>query len=576
MSLVPMGLSAVCRAARIRGTVAVLAAAAVTAMTVGVVLASTVTQAGAAPVGALALTSAAPATPAYGGDAGDPDVIESAGTYYAFSTGTALGNHLQALVDTSGNPQTGWRSYTGTTFGSTALPNVPAWEAVDTQTSPGVFFYAGHWVMFYDAAQAGHATGTGFDCLSVATAASISPTGAAFTDSSSGPLLCQSSLGGAIDPSPFIDPANGSAWLVWKSNDGGSSQPARIWTEELDSSGTGFLAGSAPTQIFFNNTTAYPWENTVEDPSMVAFGGEFYLLFSGGIYTSSGYGEGFAVCATPTSACVQSDPNPILASYGSVAGPGGGSLFQDAAGNYWLDYGAWTAGCTNYSCGGARRLFVTPIAMTKPSSGLNKPAVDVTNTPSGRGYWLSASDGGIFSFGDAGFFGSTGALRLNAPIKGMAPTPDGNGYWLVASDGGIFTFGDAGFFGSTGALHLNAPIVGMAPTPDGNGYWLVASDGGIFSFGDAGFMGSTGAMHLNAPIVGMASTPDGHGYWLVASDGGIFTFGDAGFFGSTGALRLNAPVVGMASSHDGRGYTLVASDGGIFNFGDSTFFGSPA
>ena len=25
----------------------------------------------------------------------------------------------------------------------------------------------------------------------------------------------------------------------------------------------------------------------------------------------------------------------------------------------------------------------------------------------------------------------------------MAATPDGKGYWLVASDGGIFTFGDA-------------------------------------------------------------------------------------------------------------------------------------
>jgi hypothetical protein len=32
----------------------------------------------------------------------------------------------------------------------------------------------------------------------------------------------------------------------------------------------------------------------------------------------------------------------------------------------------------------------------------------------------------------------------------------------VASDGGIFSFGDAGFFGSTGSLHLNKPIVGMA------------------------------------------------------------------------------------------------------------------
>ena len=117
----------------------------------------------------------------------------------------------------------------------------------------------------------------------------------------------------------------------------------------------------------------------------------------------------------------------------------------------------------------------------------------------------------------------------------MAPTPDGKGYWLVASDGGIFTFGDAGFFGSTGAIRLNQPIVGMAPTPDGHGYWLVASDGGIFTFGDARFYGSTGAHPLNQPIVGMAPTPDGHGYWLVASDGGIFTFGDAGFYGSTGA-----------------------------------------
>ena len=74
----------------------------------------------------------------------------------------------------------------------------------------------------------------------------------------------------------------------------------------------------------------------------------------------------------------------------------------------------------------------------------------------------------------------------------MAATPSGHGYWLVASDGGIFAYGDAAFYGSTGAMHLNAPIVGMAATPTGGGYWLVASDGGIFSFGDAAFHGSMG------------------------------------------------------------------------------------
>ena len=76
----------------------------------------------------------------------------------------------------------------------------------------------------------------------------------------------------------------------------------------------------------------------------------------------------------------------------------------------------------------------------------------------------------------------------------MASTHDGLGYWLVASDGGIFSFGDAGFHGSTGATPLNKPVVGMAATQDGLGYWLVASDGGIFSYGDAQFHGSAGAL----------------------------------------------------------------------------------
>ena len=76
---------------------------------------------------------------------------------------------------------------------------------------------------------------------------------------------------------------------------------------------------------------------------------------------------------------------------------------------------------------------------------------------------MVASDGGIFSYGDAVFYGSTGAITLNKPIVGMAPTPDGKGYWLVASDGGVFSFGDATFYGSTGAITLDQPIVGMAP-----------------------------------------------------------------------------------------------------------------
>jgi N-acetylmuramoyl-L-alanine amidase len=203
----------------------------------------------------------------------------------------------------------------------------------------------------------------------------------------------------------------------------------------------------------------------------------------------------------------------------------------------------------------------------------NAPIVGMAATDDDGGYWLVGSDGGIFSYGDANFAGSAGALHLNAPVVGMAAAPDGRGYWLAARDGGIFNYGDAGFFGSAGALQLNAPIVGMAATRDGDGYWLVASDGGIFSYGDARFWGSTGGTHLNAPVVGMAATPSGGGYWLVASDGGIFSYGDATFYGSTGALHLNEPVVGMAAAPAG-GYWLVASDGGIFTYGNAFYEGS--
>jgi len=205
---------------------------------------------------------------------------------------------------------------------------------------------------------------------------------------------------------------------------------------------------------------------------------------------------------------------------------------------------------------------------------LNKPVVGMAATSRSGGYWLVASDGGIFSFGDAAFYGSTGNIALNKPVVGMAATPDGGGYWSVASDGGIFAFGDAQFYGSMGAQHLNQPIVGMTATPDGGGYWLVASDGGIFAFGDAAFYGSTGNIHLNQPIVGMTATPDGHGYWFTASDGGVFAFGDAQFFGSLGNVPQKRPIVAITSDASGSGYWFANSNGAVSAFGDATYWGS--
>ena len=112
-----------------------------------------------------------------------------------------------------------------------------------------------------------------------------------------------------------------------------------------------------------------------------------------------------------------------------------------------------------------------------------------------KGYYLYGVDGSLQGFGNSNYLSYLGTLAftpLNQPIVGMAPTADGGGYWMVATDGGIFAFGDAAFYGSMGGKPLNKPIVGMAATADGKGYWLVASDGGLFAFGDAGFHGSMG------------------------------------------------------------------------------------
>jgi hypothetical protein len=246
-------------------------------------------------------------------------------------------------------------------------------------------------------------------------------------------------------------------------------------------------------------------------------------------------------------------------------------------GSYTFTIDWTTAGVTAH---GVENLIVGPQQCTQPPQPL---VVGITPSNIGgpdEGYVEATSVGTALAFGNAfPFDPTTPFCALNKPIVGLAATPDGLGYWMTASDGGVFGFGDARFYGSTGGLTLNKPIAGMATTPDGGGYWLVSSDGGVFSFGDATFHGSTGGMSLNKPIVGMAATSHGGGYWLVAADGGIFSFGDAQFYGSMGGSPLNQPIVGMASVPAGtssNGYWLVGGDGGVFTFGDADFYGSPA
>jgi hypothetical protein len=111
----------------------------------------------------------------------------------------------------------------------------------------------------------------------------------------------------------------------------------------------------------------------------------------------------------------------------------------------------------------------------------------------------------------------------------MASTASGKGYWLVAADGGIFSFGGAPFDGSMGGSALNNPVVGMVASAHDAGYLLVSTDGGIFGFGRTSFYGSLGGGYDGdpgdvPPVAGIALTPSGQGYWLLEPDGWSYSF----------------------------------------------------
>jgi hypothetical protein len=122
---------------------------------------------------------------------------------------------------------------------------------------------------------------------------------------------------------------------------------------------------------------------------------------------------------------------------------------------------------------------------------------------------------------------------MSAPLADLAETPSGHGYIEVDEKGGVYTFGDAMFFGSLPGLGVvpNHPIVAAEISPSGGGYWIVAADGGVFAFGDAPYLGGLGGVALNAPVVAFEASPTGAGYRMAGADGGVFCFGDATYEG---------------------------------------------
>ena len=128
----------------------------------------------------------------------------------------------------------------------------------------------------------------------------------------------------------------------------------------------------------------------------------------------------------------------------------------------------------------------------------------------------------------------------------MTATPNGGGYLLVGSDGGVFTFGNARFRGSTGSRHVSSPIIGAAGTSTGNGYWLATRDGRVYNFGDAVAKGGAykklGSLRQ---IIQITSVPGNKGYRLLAAPAPLMIAPPLGP-GSSGAMTRMSFAVSVS------------------------------
>jgi hypothetical protein len=283
-----------------------------------------------------------------------------------------------------------------------------------------------------------------------------------------------------------------------------------------------------------------------------------------------------AITGTPTAAGTFTPTFEATDSDGSTATAALSITVIPPSHSYWLvgsDGGIFTFGSSQFygSTGGLH---------------LQRPVVGLSPTADRGGYWLVASDGGVFAYGDAGFVGSLPGLgfhpagsglpnSLNAPIVGMVPSTNSGGYFMVASDGGVFAFGNAKFAGSCPGIGSCAgAAVAVVPDATGNGYWVVTSTGNVYGFGDAGYFGAPGPQ--SSPITSAVTTPDGRGYWILEGNGHVFAYGDAANdWGSPSPTNFNGlnPASAIFATSDGGGYWVADAQGKVFVFGDAPFEG---
>jgi hypothetical protein len=290
----------------------------------------------------------------YDGDFPDPHVLVVGGVYYAYSTNVA-GVNVPVMSSTD---LTSWTSTTD------ALPPLPAWASAGRTWAPTVLARSATFVLYYTVTQ----TSTGRQCISVATAAA--PTGP-FTDTSSGPLVCQLDRGGSIDPYVFTDP-QGSSYLLWKSDDNALGRRTSLWGRRLAGSGVGFAPWSSPVRLL---TQSAAWQApAIEGPALVKSGNSYFLFYGANSWDSSSSAIGYATCWGPLGPCVdRSTSAPWFATNANGTaplGPQGPTIFTDRTGHLRMGFAGWK-GAVGYAQGGVRALWTAPLSFVNGRPVLN-------------------------------------------------------------------------------------------------------------------------------------------------------------------------------------------------------------
>jgi beta-xylosidase len=253
-------------------------------------------------------------------DLPDPFVLHVGTTWWVYATGAGLGN-----LQVAASPDL-------TTLGPSTdpLPQLPAWATSGFTWAPAVLARAGRYVMYYSVRDAA----SGRQCISAAVSAA--PAGP-FVDASTGPMVCQTGDGGSIDPDPFVD-SDGTAYLLWKSDDNALGTRTRIGGQRLNDDGLA-LVGPRPAML---SATARWQGGVVEGPAMVLAAGRYYLFYGGNHWDTSGAGIGYAVCAAALGPCTNvSVHGSWLATQGPIIGPSGPDPFTDSTGALRLAFHAW-------------------------------------------------------------------------------------------------------------------------------------------------------------------------------------------------------------------------------------------